>query len=278
MITLKQLSFAYKKGNPVLDNINMKLLPGHIYGLLGRNGAGKSSLLYNLCGLLFPKSGQCRVLDHVPSERRPGFLQQVYLLPEVFSVPDVTIDRYLRIHAPFYPVFDEASFWHYLSVFDIAPGAELRKISFGQQKKMMISFALSTHAKLLLMDEPTNGLDIPSKRQFRKVMAGALQPDQLFIISTHQVRDLDSLIDEVLILDERRILLQESVESITGKLAFHQVMDPAEVTHPLFSEGALKGYAVVARNEGQEHTRLDMEMFFNAVLAEKQQILPLFNR
>lgn len=278
MISLQHLGFSYRKGRPVLDDVSLSLQPGRIYGLLGRNGAGKSSLLYNICGLLFPQSGKSEVMGFNPSDRQPAFLQQIYLLPEAFRLPDMNIEQYLRLFTPFYPSFDRAAFHRYLEVFEIPRDQHLPALSHGQQKKVLIAFAIATRAKVLLMDEPTNGLDIPSKHQFRKVIAGSLGEDQCVIISTHQVKDLDSLIDEVIILDNTHIILQEPVTRITEKLSFRHVVSLEETEAPLYTEGSLKGYAVVAVNRRAEHSRLDMEMFFNAVLLEKEVILPLFKQ
>ncbi|AWO00961.1 ABC transporter ATP-binding protein [Chitinophaga alhagiae] len=278
MISLQDLTFSYRKGHLVLNNLQLHFEPGRIYGLLGKNGAGKSSLLYNICGLLYPQAGQCQVMGFNPAKRQPAFLRQVYLLPEAFHLPDVDIDQYVRLYAPFYPGFDSAAFDRHLDVFEVPRRQQLHALSHGQQKKVLISFALATTARILIMDEPTNGLDIPSKRQFRKVIAGCLREDQCMIISTHQVKDLDSLIDEVLILENGRIILKEPVTRITEKLSFRQVLSLEETEAPLYSEGALKGYAIVAVNRREEHSRLDMEMFFNAVMVEKEKILPLFTR
>lgn len=277
MINIKNLTFGYRPKQMVLENLNLQIKPGHIYGLLGRNGAGKSSLLHNICGLLFPVSGTCQVSSEIPASRDPKFLQQVYLLPEEIYLPNVSIKSYLDIYAPFYPAFDRDMFYRFLSEFDIPKEHKLQDMSYGQKKKVMISFALATQAKVLLMDEPTNGLDIPSKKQFRKIIAGVIKDDQLIIISTHQVKDLDSLIDYVLILEDKQIILNQPVENITEKLAFKQVINLDEVTSPIYNEGALKGYAVVAINHKKENSRLDMEMFFNAVLSEKQLVLSQFN-
>ncbi|RPD39189.1 ATP-binding cassette domain-containing protein [Chitinophaga barathri] len=278
MISLQHLHFAYNKAVPILQDVNLELSPGRIYGLLGKNGVGKSSLMYNMCGLLFPSSGSCSVLGHTPSRRDPAFLQQVCLLPEDFEMPAMSIDQYIRLYAPFYPAFSSDAFEGHLQTFGIPRQQSLPALSHGQQKKVLISFTLATNARLILMDEPTNGLDVPSKRQFRKVIAGSLREDQSIVISTHQVKDLDSLIDEVLILEDHRIILQEAISSITEKLSFRQVMSLEETEAPIYSEGALKGYAVVAVNRKAEQSRMDMEMFFNAVMTEKEKILPLFNR
>lgn len=276
MIEIDQLCFAYKK-HIVLENLNLSLQAGKIYGLLGKNGAGKSSLLYQICGLLFPQQGSVLVNGKIPSERKASFLQDIFLLPEEFDLPNVSIKTFLKTNAPFYPNFSETLFNGFLVEFNIPINNSLQGMSFGQKKKVMISFALATQTKVLLMDEPTNGLDIPSKKQFRKIIAGALQPDQLMVISTHQVKDLDSLIDHILVLEDEHIILDQSVEKITQKIAFKQVMQLAEVENVIYSEGALKGHAVVAVNSNGEHTRLDMEMFFNALTAEKQQMTSLFN-
>ncbi|MCZ4244625.1 ATP-binding cassette domain-containing protein [Pedobacter punctiformis] len=277
MIRIQNLTFAYQNRETVLENLSLEIKPGHIYGLLGPNGAGKSSLLYQICGLIFPKIGSIEVIGEIPSKRTPSFLQSVYLLPEEVDTPNISIKSYLKINKLFYPSFDLDLFNQLLAEFEISETANLSEVSYGQKKKVMIAFAIATQAKILIMDEPTNGLDIPSKRQFRKVMAGILQDDQTIIISTHQVRDLDQLIDYVLILDDKKILLHESIDTITEKLVFKQVMNLDLISKPFYVEGGLKGYVVVAANEEQEHSKLDMELFFNAVLSEKNQILPIFN-
>jgi ABC-2 type transport system ATP-binding protein len=276
MIDIKNLTFGYRSKQTVLQNLTLKLAPGHIYGLLGRNGAGKSSLLHNICGLLFPQSGECLVAGDKPERRSPKFLQQVYLLPEEVYLPNVSIKSYLDVYAPFYPTFNFGLFYNILKEFEIPAENKLQGMSYGQKKKVMIAFALATQAKILLMDEPTNGLDIPSKKQFRKIIAGTLVDDQIIIISTHQVRDLYSLIDHVLVLEDKQIIVNESTDRITEKLVFKQVMQLDEINPPVYSEGGLKGYAVVAPNLKQESSKIDMEIFFNAVLAEKNQIQSQF--
>ncbi|WP_295128378.1 ATP-binding cassette domain-containing protein [uncultured Chitinophaga sp.] len=277
MISLDHLSFYYRKDSPVLENIHLSLQPGRIYGLLGRNGAGKSSLLHLISGLLFPKTGKARVLDFTPGKRQPAFLQQIFLLPEEFRVPDLTIPEFVKLNGAFYPDFDSQAFHQYLEAFEVTPKNRLSRLSFGQAKKVMIAFALATRVKVLLLDEPTNGLDIPSKRQFRKVIAGTLQDDQLMIMSTHQVKDLDNLIDNILVVDESRILFNQSVDAIADKLLFTHSFSLEEVQSPIYYEGALKGYAVVAPNHSGVASKIDMEMFFNALMTEKQQVLSMFN-
>ena len=275
MIKINNLNFGYGKQQLLFKNMSMQLSAGHIYGLLGKNGAGKSSLLKNLAGLVYAESGAIDVLGSDPAKRQPSLLQQICFIPEEFYLPSVKIDAYVKANAAFYPNFDHAYFTSLLAEFDIPVAQKLINMSYGQKKKVIIAFGLATQAKLIIMDEPTNGLDIPSKAQFRKIMAAALTDDRCIIISTHQVRDLDNLIDTVIMLDENSVALKASVEEITNKLCFKRVKELDETV--IYAEPSLSGYNAVVANYHNEDTKLDIELLFNAVLHEKNKLKPIFN-
>ena len=275
MIKINNLNFGYSKNKLLFKNLSMQLSAGHIYGLLGKNGAGKSTLLKNLAGLVYAESGTIDVLNFDPAKRQPSLLSQICFIPEEFYLPSVKIDAYVKANAAFYPNFDHDYFTALLAEFDIPVGQKLIDMSYGQKKKVIISFGLATQAKLVIMDEPTNGLDIPSKAQFRKIMASALTDDRCIIISTHQVRDLDNLIDTVIMLDENSVALKASVEEITDKLTFKRVKELDDTV--IYAEPSLSGYNAVLPNLHQEDSRLDLELLFNAVLAEKNKLKPIFN-
>lgn len=217
MISIRNLSFAYKK-KPVFNGLNLQFEAGHVYGLLGKNGTGKSSLLRNIAGLLYPQNGTITVNGLRPFDRLPVFLEDVFMVPEEFYLPDIPVPAFIKHYAPFYPRFNSDKFRNYITVFGIPSDSTLQNMSYGQKKKVLISFALATNAKVLLMDEPTNGLDIMSKSQFRKILAEALDEERCIIISTHQVKDLENLIDRITIIDEGKILFDENVEEITKKI------------------------------------------------------------
>ncbi|MFA7044077.1 MAG: ABC transporter ATP-binding protein, partial [Bacteroidales bacterium] len=212
MIELKNMNFAYSKKKKIFEDLSLTIEGGHIYGLLGKNGAGKTTLLKLMTGLRFPQSGSSTVFSIDTKKRSAKMLEEIYFLPEEIWLPDVRVDRYLKMYANSYPNFDHELFKRCLKEFEINPEDKMKKMSFGQRKKVAISFALSTQCKILIMDEPTNGLDIPSKGQFRKLAAEVISDDRCIILSTHQVRDLESLIDTVIILDESRILLNNTIE------------------------------------------------------------------
>lgn len=275
MIKINNLNFGYSKGKLLFKNMSMQLSAGHIYGLLGKNGAGKSSLLKNLAGLVYAESGTMDVLGFDPAKRQPSLLQQICFIPEEFYLPSVKIDAFVKANAAFYPNFDHPYFTALLAEFDIPVAQKLINMSYGQKKKVIIAFGLATQAKLVIMDEPTNGLDIPSKAQFRKIMASAMTDDRCIIISTHQVRDLDNLIDTVIMLDESSIALKASVEEITNKLCFKRMKELDETV--IYAEPSLSGYNAVLPNYHNEDSKLDIELLFNAVLAEKNKLKPIFN-
>jgi len=275
MIEINNLNFGYSKHKPLFKNMSMRLSNGHIYGLLGKNGAGKSTLLKNLAGLVYAQSGKLDVMGFNPAKRQPALLAQICFIPEEFYLPAVKIDSYLKANAPFYPNFDHQYLATLLKEFDIPVSNKLIDMSYGQKKKFIIAFGLATQAKLVIMDEPTNGLDIPSKAQFRKIMASALTEDRCIIISTHQVRDLDNLIDTVIMLDENDVALKASVEEITTKLTFKKVKEIDESI--FYAEPSLSGYNAVMPNYHHEESKLDMELLFNAILAEKTKFKPLFS-
>lgn len=277
MIDLRSLSFGYSRKKPLFERLTLALPPGHIYGLLGRNGAGKSSLLRLMAGLLFPTGGSVRVSGHEPRQRQPAFLQDVYFLPEEIYLPAISLNRFIRTMGPFYPNFSEQQFRRYLGEFDVPDDQKLTAMSYGQKKKVLISFGLAVNTKTLLMDEPTNGLDIPSKSQFRKVVSSALDEDRTVLISTHQVRDLDNLIDSVVILDESEILLHHSLETIAERLRFSTLAEVERDERVIYAEPSLRGYTVVMENPAQEDTKVDLERLFNAVMNNRARVKQLFN-
>lgn len=274
MITLKELSLSYSRKKEVLDRINLEVGSGHICGLLGKNGEGKTTLLNLLSGQIFPDQGSCLVLEEIPSERNARFLQQIFLLPEEISMPEVTAIEYIKMYAAFYPTFRDDICKACVESFEINLSDRLSKMSQGQRKKVAITLALAAHTPLLLMDEPTNGLDIPSKATFRRLVASLIDDNQTVIISTHQVRDLESLIDTVLILDQRQILLNKTLNEIGEKLYFGPLL-PEEKA--LYSEPTPQGTIGVTAREDKEETAVSLELLFNAAITYPKEIQRIMN-
>lgn len=274
MIKINNLHFYYNKKRPVFENVSFEMNSG-IYGLLGENGVGKTTLLHMISGLAFPKDGRCKVFGHESSLRKPEMKKQLFFLPEEFQAPALSMADYMKYSSAFYPDFNEDQLNSYLNDFQVEKDRKMSELSFGQKKKAMIAFALSLNTPVTLLDEPTNGLDIPSKAQFRKIIASAFDEKKCIIISTHQVRDLESLIDPIIILDRNEVLLNNSVEEITQKLLFSYTQYKPE--DALYCEQTIQGYSSVSANEYGEESTLNIEALFNTVVNNRSEIKRIFN-
>lgn len=278
MITVENLSFLYRKSKrAVLHDFSLSLEKGRVYGLLGKNGAGKSTLLYLMSGLLTPKSGKVVYHDVDVRRRLPITLQDMFLAPEEFDLPPVSLISYIELNSPFYPRFSKEDMVKYLHYFEMDINIDLGALSMGQKKKVFMSFALATNTSLLLMDEPTNGLDIPGKSQFRKFIASGMTDDKTILISTHQVRDIDKVLDHVLIMDNSRVLLNESTMSICDKLFFTESENRELLQSSLFSTPSIQGNFLLLPNESGEDSEINLELLFNATLAVPERISALFH-
>lgn len=278
MLQVENISFSYGRRKPeVLSDFSFSLEKGRVYGLLGKNGVGKSTLLYLMCGLLTPKHG--RVMYHGMDTRRrlPETLRDVFLVPEEFDLPAVSLVQFVELNSPFYPNFSKEDMMTYLHLFEMDWNIHLGGLSMGQKKKVFMSFALATHTSLLLMDEPTNGLDIMAKSQFRKFIASGMSDERTIVISTHQVRDIDNVLDHVVIMNNSRVLLDESIVRVTERLAFVESDSPALAEEALYKLPSVQGNSLLLPNREGVETKLNLELLFGAVLADPEKIKDLFH-
>ena len=277
MLQIDNLVFSYhKKKAPIFEGINLTIHPGSVYGLLGKNGIGKSTLLYMMSGLMFPHKGHITLDGVEVRRRRPETLEKIFLVPEEFDLPAISVDAYVRRNSVFYPRFDREQFDRYLTDFELEPVKNLSKTSMGQKKKYLVSFALATNTPLLLMDEPTNGMDIPSKSQFRKVIASGMTEQKSIVISTHQVRDLENMIDRIDILDGGRLLLDSDTTTITSHLRFVKGAGEDDIEGALYKVSTIAGYSAILPNPTGEESPLDIEMLFNYAIENPTEIERLF--
>ena len=278
MFLVEDLTFSYARGREnTLSNFSLSLEKGKVYGLLGKNGAGKSTLLYLMSGLLTPKSG--RVLYHGVDVRRrlPLTLQDMFIVPEEFELPSVSLQSYVKLNAPFYPRFSEEDMKHYLALFDLNDKIHLGQLSMGQKKKVFMSFALAANTSLLLMDEPTNGLDIPGKSQFRKLIAAGMSDERTILISTHQVRDIDRILDHIVIMDNSHVMLDASVAEICSRFAFEESDDRSLLSSAIYALPTLQGNLMMLPNEDDADTPINLELLFGAVLEHPERVAEMFH-
>ena len=276
MIRISNLSFSYKKGNNIFEDFSLDIEKGKVIGLLGKNGTGKSTLLYLLTGLLHALKGEIAFNGTDVTRREPSTLQETFIVTEEFELPNITLKRYVDATARFYPRFSHEQLKNYLEVFEMPMDVKLGELSMGQKKKAYISFALATNTNFLVMDEPSNGLDIPSKSQFRKAITMGMNDERTVIISTHQVRDIDTLLDHVIIIDDKKVLLDASTAKIGSTLFFGEGEDTEEGI--IYTQPSVAGSSILRANRGDEESNLNLELLFNATLAQRNEIAKLFEK
>lgn len=274
MIQLNHVHFAYTRKKPLFTDLSLTIEPGSIVGLLGKNGAGKSSLLKLMAGLIYPQKGTCHIMSQSSQLRHPDVLSRLFIIPEEFRLPPISIGKFISLNAPFYPCFDETWFAEQLQAFSIDTQKRLDKLSFGQRKKFLIAYGLATRTELLILDEPTNGLDIPSKRIFRKMVAATMDENRTILISTHQVRDVENLIDRIVVLDEGRIVFEQPMDRVSRCLEVaHTAHLPEDALH---HEKEISGFSVLRKNETGIDAAVDLEFLFGATLANPESLQTCF--
>ena len=269
MIKINNLDFAYNN-TQVFKNISLEFQKGNIYGLLGENGVGKTTLLKIICGLQKPQNGSVSVDGFTPSKRLPEFLQNVFLLPEEVITEDTTPERFIQKIGVFYPRYDFALFNQLMGELEVDLSKKFNELSHGQKKKALLACAMSLQTDYLFLDEPTNGLDIPSKALFRQVISQHCSDESTIIISTHQVKDVENLIDPIVILDRDDVLLNASFAEITEKIYFEY--GPERLQNAYYTEMLPGGYINVMPNTEHEESNVNIEALFNAVMKNKETI------
>lgn len=271
MLNIQHLKFAYAK-HQVYTDLNLSLEAGAIYGLLGPNGAGKSTLLYLIAGLLTPQAGKITFNGVDTAKRRPSTLENIFILPEEFTLPDITLEKYLKVNSRMYPRFSVDDLKSHLATFDMTTDIHLGELSMGQKKKAFMCFALACNTSLLLMDEPTNGLDIPAKSRFRKFIASTMNDERTIIISTHQVRDIDRLLDHIIMTGNGNIILNNSISEISSRLSFQNVYGSTPPADALYAQPSLGGYNVILRNTDDSDTEVNLESLFEFAQTQPELI------
>lgn len=270
MVNFEKVSFSYKR-QTLYQDLNLSFNEGRIIGLLGKNGSGKSTLLSLIAGLNFPQSGTVETLGEISRHRRAGLLSQMFFLPEQYQLPSMKGARYVAMYRDFYPQFNDDQFMDYAKVFELDLNKKLSRLSMGQQKKFLIAFGLACNCSLNLLDEPTNGLDIPSKKQFRKLVRRAMNGYKTFLISTHQVKDIDTLVSQVCIVEQGSVLLNQPTTKIAQTISMSISTDSDE-TDIYTEDVGLGQVAKVTAKQTLEPSLFDLELLFNATLANPEGI------
>lgn len=274
MIKIENVNYGYKSKQPIFNDISLEVGSG-IYGLLGENGVGKTTLMHLICGLLFPWKGECKIDNCNSAQRSPELLSHYFFLPEEMQMPTESIYQFAAHHSVFYPHFSRKEFEQNLEELHIDGKQKLSTVSYGQQKKAMLAYALALHTPLTLLDEPTNGLDITSRQTLKRIISRSVDDESTLLISTHQAHDFENLLDHLIILGEGEILLNHSLDEISERLLF--VRTASLLEDSLYSEQDLHGYFSILSNEEGEENTTDIELLYKAMLQEPERIKMIWN-
>lgn len=269
MIKIENVRYGYKSKHPIINGISLEIGSG-IYGLLGENGMGKTTLMHLICGLLFPQNGICSIDGKNTAGRNPALLSRYFFLPEEMQMPTESIMQFAKRHSVFYPRFSHEEFEQNLEELRIDKHRRLSSVSFGQQKKAMLAYAFALHTPYIILDEPTNGLDITSRQALKHIISRCLDDDSTLLISTHQAHDFENLLDHLIILGEGEILLNHSLDEISSRLLF--VRSDTLPEESIYSEQNLQGYFSILPNEVEEENTPEIELLYKAVLQSPEEI------
>lgn len=275
MIECRDVVFGYKQNKTLFKDFQLTLEEGNIYGLLGRNGAGKTTLFRLISGMLFPDQGKVTVFGKEAKERTAEMLEKLFFLPEEPYLPKISGTEYLKLYSPLYPKFNTEQFRESIGNFEFELKERLTELSYGQKKKFLLSFALATNCSVILLDEPTNGLDIPAKSSFRKLLTGSIDESKIVVISTHQVKEIELLIDPIIIIEHSTVVFKRTVEEISRELRV-KLHEKEPENNAGYSEKVLGGYAVLEKNTAGREENIDIELLFNAVTQNPEKINSLF--
>jgi ABC-2 type transport system ATP-binding protein len=279
IIDIQELHFHYKRQTQLITDFSLQLRTGKIHGLFGKKGEGKTTLLKLISGLLFPLSGQINVLGFQPGGRKTKMLEEIFFLPEDIQNSSLGIEEFESIYAPFYPNFSSTSFYIYLNDFILDPRTDnLSEMSYAQRKKFFIAFGLATNAKLILLDEPTEGLDVSSKEQFVRLLSSFINEKCCILISSQQYNDFEDLLGKIIIMNEHEIVFNETSEDVTKKLFFSTDVKIESEKPIIYSTTGLEGYNLLCENPKGESSKLNVELLYNAVLADQVKICNIFTK
>ncbi len=216
MATLECIGLTKRYGSTeALDSVNLTIKPGKITGLLGPNGSGKTTLIKFANGLLTPTSGKVLICGFEPGIETKKI---VSYLPERLNIPTwMTVTQLLNYYQDFFPDFDLARAKTMLSGLSIDENMRIKAMSKGTREKVQLIMVMSRRAKLYLLDEPIGGVDPATRDYILNTIIANYDPEASVVISTHLIQDVETVLDDVVFINQGRIVLRSTVDDIREK-------------------------------------------------------------
>jgi len=225
----------------VLDDLNMKLDPGRVYGLLGLNGEGKTTLIRILLGVIPADGGNIRYKDHPVSFRSATYKEEVGYIPEdPFFFSGMRVGELLDFNAAFYRRWDGRRAEDLLKRFSLDRKARIRTLSRGMKLRLEMAVGLAAKPELLVLDDPTSGLDVPTRYDFlQDIIRELADSGTTILFSTHLVHELERIVDHLFILHRGRLILDEEHETVKNSIRRVRLAFPGEPPQTLGIDGVL---------------------------------------
>lgn len=283
MITIKNVDFSYKGKTALFKDLSLNFPSGRITGLVAKNGEGKTTLLKLICGLLTRGAGEASINDFDPQKGEVALLEDLFFVPEEFEFPGffTSASSFAKAYSVFYPKFSNEEFEKLCQDFEIKLSHKASKMSMGQKRKLMLAFALACNTRVLILDEPFNALDVPSKEVLKKAMISRFDESKNFILSSHQIREMENLVDSICIMKDSQLVLNAGLEQVAEKFSFvlggiaegeNNINEGEEI---IFSKDTAYGNVSVVENTSGKETVVDLELLFAAVLARPEKFTNL---
>jgi ABC-2 type transport system ATP-binding protein len=257
-------------GKPVVDGLDLSVEAGSIFGFLGRNGAGKTTTIRLLLGFLNPEAGEARLFGRkitgpgtsVDLRSRVGYVSENKHL-----YPYMTVRQMIRFTRPFYPTWRDQLERRYMEIFDLPPDRKVSALSKGMRTGLMLLLAFSRRPDLLMLDEPTEGLDPATTEVVLRELAALTTEGTTIFFSSHQLAEVEQIADHVAIIDRGRNIVTGALDDLKVQYQRLQIVFPREPGRVSWGDGAER-----VRQEGRTVSILASR---NAdVLEEQARSLP----
>ncbi|MDP8201904.1 MAG: ABC transporter ATP-binding protein [Candidatus Tenebribacter burtonii] len=207
-----------------LDNIELEIPEGRIIGLLGKNGAGKSTFMRCILGFL-KHEGEIEILGKPIKRHQESIHENIAFIPDVNSLDDrLTVKQTMDYVSAINSSWNNEKATELLTSSDLKPNQRVGTLSKGMKTKLYLLITLSLDVKVLLLDEPTLGLDIVFRKEFFNTILGEFYDEnKTIIISTHQVEEVEQILQDIIFIDEGKIILQQDIEELKNQFSIFTV-------------------------------------------------------
>ncbi len=274
MLALGHVTFGYSPGKPLIKEETLTFEPGKTYGIIGRNGSGKTTLMNLISGLLTGYRGSIQLNGMESKRRSRAFMESLYYIPESPVRSDLKIRAFYQL-GPSYPEWDREVFDALLKKNSLEEGMPLKSLSHGWLKRVYFYFGLSVRARLFLMDEVNDGMDMPAQKELVREMVAHHDPDRIVLLASHHMEECQSLLDDILVMEKGRVCYSGPLDDALKLTGWLEASDYTGSEADILDRKAILGtdYVLIRNPEqyGKAARPADLVTFLEAVTMEGKE-------